>query len=282
MTNHPTIDTALGRAMIRWKLSRPSRIAETRTGLVFRVERSDGTRAALKILKREAEEERRGAALLAWYGGDGAVAVLGADADAVLMEWVDGKRLSEAVTAGHDHEATEAIGYVAQQLHKGRDAAPPDLVPLKEWFAPLFSAQAQPWPHTARDLYGRAKGIALSLFDRAAPDVPLHGDLHHDNILVSPRGWLAIDPKGLSGDPAYELAPAFLNPWGARDLVIDQNRIGHMAGSFAARFGFDRKRILGFAVAHAALSACWDIHDGRAIGHQIAVLPSLLAVYGQS
>lgn len=276
------IDTALGRAMIHWNLSRPSRVAETRDSVVLRVEQKSGRLAALRIFKSDAAAERRSADLLAWYGGEGAVEVLGLERGAVLMEWIDGKRLSEPAMSGHDDQATEAIGYLVQQLHRPREAPPADLVPLKDWFAPLFAAQAQLWPTTARDLYGRAKGIALGLFDRAAADVPLHGDLRHDNILASPRGWLAIDPRGLLGDPIYDLAAAFLNPWQARDMVIDQGRIAHMADSFARRFGHDRKRILGFAVAHAALSVCWDIRDGRPIGHQIAALPSLLAVYAQA
>jgi streptomycin 6-kinase len=33
----------------------------------------------------------------------------------------------------------------------------------------------------------------------------LHGDLHHENILAAEREpWLAIDPKGVVGEPARE------------------------------------------------------------------------------
>ena len=36
--------------------------------------------------------------------------------------------------------------------------------------------------------------------------VVLHGDLHHENILFdASKGWVAIDPKGLTGDPALEI-----------------------------------------------------------------------------
>jgi streptomycin 6-kinase len=31
--------------------------------------------------------------------------------------------------------------------------------------------------------------------------VVLHADLHHFNILSSERGWIAIDPKGVTGFP---------------------------------------------------------------------------------
>src|SRR6266567_6137524 len=39
----------------------------------------------------------------------------------------------------------------------------------------------------------------------SAEPVLVHGDLHHDNVLSSARaGWLAIDPKGVAAEPAYE------------------------------------------------------------------------------
>jgi len=54
---------------------------------------------------------------------------------------------------------------------------------------------------------------------RQQPDVLIHGDLHHRNILSADREpWLAIDPKGLIGDPAYD-AVTFLK---ARTLVLMQ------------------------------------------------------------
>lgn len=283
MTNQPMTDTALGRAMIRWQLSRPTKMAETPTSIVYRVEQKSGQLAALKIYREDEAAGRRGTALLAWYEGQGAAMVIDADKDAALIEWIDGRRLSEPAKAGRDREATEAIGYIVQQLHRSREAAPPeDLVDLREWFAALFDSRADLWPHTARDLYGRAKGIAMALFDFPTERVPLHGDIHHDNIMATARGWVAIDPKGLIGDPAYDVANAFLNPWDARDLVIDQPRISHMADSFSKRLAIPRKRILGFAVAHAALSACWSIGDGQSPRHQVAVLPSLLTVWAQS
>jgi len=36
--------------------------------------------------------------------------------------------------------------------------------------------------------------------------VVLHGDLHHFNILSSGDRWLAIDPKGIIGEPEFEPA----------------------------------------------------------------------------
>ncbi|MBI4048048.1 MAG: hypothetical protein HY371_14655 [Devosia nanyangense] len=78
------------------------------------------------------------------------------------------------------------------------------------------------------------------------------------------------------------MANAFLNPLGAQNMVSDPGRIARLADSFSARLGFNRKRILGFAAAHAALSACWDIEDGNSIAGQLDVLPHLLTAYDKS
>jgi len=41
----------------------------------------------------------------------------------------------------------------------------------------------------------------------------VHGDLHYANVLTGPRGWVAIDPKPLVGDPEFDLLPLLRNRW---------------------------------------------------------------------
>ena len=63
--------------------------------------------------------------------------------------------------------------------------------------------------------------------------VLLHADLHCENVLLSARGWLAIDAKPLVGDPAYGVAQALANdkptpeevPALARRLGLDPDRV---------------------------------------------------------
>ena len=283
MVNQSPLETALSRAMIRWSLTKSTPVAETPRSWIFRVEQNGRNVAALKVLKPNAfEDERRGGALLAWYGGEGAATVFDTHGDTVFMEWLDGVPLGDAVRNGRDEEATIALATVVSQLHKPRPDVPEDLTPLRDRFRSLFDTDVRAWPHTARDLYARACGIAIRLFDKPAAQIPLHGDLHHDNIISSGRGWLAIDPKGLVGDPAYEVANAFINPEGADKLAAEPRRIAALADAFSSRLGFNRKRVLGWAAAHAALSACWDIEDGNPIFGQLAVLPQLLAAYDQA
>ncbi len=281
MNNSPA-ETALSRAMIRWSLSRASLIAETPTSWIYKVEQNGRSPAVLKQIKPgTGDEELRGSALLTWYAGQGAATVFDAHDGILFMEWLDGKTLGDAARAGHDDEAAIAIATVVKDLHRPRDADPPPLIPLRLRYRALFEMKAAHWPGKSRDLLARAVGIAHRLFDRPAPAIPLHGDLHHDNILASPRGWLAIDPKGLVGDPAYEVANVFRNPSGAPRVVVDPFRVARLAELFAARLGYPKKRILAFAATHAALSACWDLEAGNqpAANWSLDILPHLLAAY---
>jgi streptomycin 6-kinase len=279
MNNSPA-ETALNRAMIRWSLSRASLIAETATSWVYKVEQNGRSPAVLKQLKPGiGDEELRGSALLAWYAGQGAATVFDAADGILFMEWLDGKTLGDAARAGHDEEATIAIATLVKQLHEPREADPPPLEPLRLRYRALFEMKPSRWPGKSRDLLARAVGIAHGLFDKPAPSRPLHGDLHHDNILSSPRGWLAIDPKGLIGDPAYEVANVFQNPERGDKLVADSRRVGRLADVFSERLGYSRKRILAYAATHAALSAAWHLEDGNPATWQLDVLPHLLAAY---
>lgn len=280
MMNQSPAETALSRAMIRWSLTKSTPVAETPRSWLFRVEQNGRNFAALKIIKPEAsKEEGRGVRLLQWYEGDGAATVFDTHGDTIFMEWLDGGTLGEPVRGGKDDEGTIAIATVVASLHKPRPDAPEGLEPLRDRFQALFDTDVRAWPRTARDLYARSAGIALKLFDKPSAIVPLHGDLHHDNIMSSDRGWLAIDPKGLLGDPAYEVANIFINPERGIEIASDPRRIAARADILSQRLGYNRKRILGWAAAHAALSACWDLEARKSITVQLACLPNLLSAY---
>lgn len=264
-----------------WKLSDPQLVAETATSWVYKVKQRKTGFAALKLLRAEAgDDERFGGDMLDWYAGAGAAKVFAISHDAVLLEWLDGGALSALVYDGQDETATDIICQIVSQLHSPR-AHPParQLIPLATRFEALFATDKSRWPFAARDLVIRAQIIAKSMLDSVMQEVPLHGDIHHDNILFSQRSWVAIDPKGLIGDPAYEVANSFLNPLGASELCADPERITRMLDQFTNRLGLDRTRILGFAVGRAALAASWTLTANGPIKHELAILPWLISAY---
>ena len=81
-------------------------------------------------------------------------------------------------------------------------------------------------------LVTQAQELAASLLmDSPGPSL-LHGDLHHWNVLQRASGaWVAIDPAGVAGDPASDVARWMHNPPeivtrdDLRDLLVRRLRI---------------------------------------------------------
>jgi streptomycin 6-kinase len=108
-----------------------------------------------------------------------------------------------------------------------------------------------------------AANLADHLVATQSATRPLHGDIHHENIVSSDRQhWKAIDPQGLIGEPAYDVANVFGNPLNSRDLVLNVGRINALATFFADGLQAPPERIVKFAAAHAGVSVCWSMRGG--------------------
>ena len=123
-----------------------------------------------------------------------------------------------------------------------------------------------------------AADIAHELLDAPHTPVALHGDLHHDNVVHGARGWLAIDPKGLLGDAAFDAANWFYNPWGQDALHRQAERIAALAQVLAAPLGCTSAHVLRHAVAYGGLSAAWFAEDGD-VANERRTLTTLQAVH---
>ncbi|HKP26378.1 MAG TPA: aminoglycoside phosphotransferase family protein [Dongiaceae bacterium] len=242
------------RYLKRWSLTRDGLPIVTHSSDLLPV-RQDGRAAMLKIA-REAEE-RRGAGLMTWWDGDGAARVLAHDGDAVLLERATGHRsLTAMVHDGADDEASRILCDVAARLHAPRNRPLPDLIPLSAWFAEL-----EPGAAKHGGILARAAEVARSLLNDQHEIAVLHGDLHHGNVLdFGPRGWLAIDPKRLLGERAFDFANIFRNP----DLEIAKapGRLARQATVIAEAARLDRARLMRWVLAYAGLSAAWVLNDG--------------------
>ncbi|MDQ6434584.1 aminoglycoside phosphotransferase family protein [Mesorhizobium sp. LHD-90] len=254
-----------------WRLSSPILIAETFSSRIWKVFRADGTPAIVKALKPfdDVEDELRGAHLLKWRGGHGAVRLFGFDGSQMLIEYAGERHLSAEIAEFGDNAATEIAAEVMAKLHApSRQPPPAELQPLRERFAALFDRAKADRAADKDSLYVEAAITAERLLSDPKDIRPLHGDLHHDNILLSPRGWLAIDPKGVLGDPGFDAANLFYNPLERDDLCLDENRIAFMAAVFAKTLRQDERRILDHAFAYGCLSAAWHASDDNAIDEE--------------
>jgi len=88
----------------------------------------------------------------------------------------------------------------------------------------------------------------------------LHGDLHHENILFSEhKGWMAIDPKGVAGDPYFDVVSFLVNQL---DSKPDPKSILKLrVDTISEQIGLDRERLLKAAIALGTLYVCWGIED---------------------
>ncbi len=96
------------------------------------------------------------------------------------------------------------------------------------------------------------------------PQVLLHGDLHHDNVLKSgPDSWLCVDPKGVVGEPAFEAGPLLCNPY--RRLAQEPDLPALMAARLSIlseELAIGRERLRDCGILRTLLSAAWAAEDG--------------------
>jgi len=217
----------------------------------------DGAPAMLKIAV--APEEIAGGALMEWWAGDGAARVLAREEGAILLERAVGTRsLAAMARDGGDDAASGILCQVLARLHAPRKAAPPStLVPLDVWFRALR-------PATARlgGVFTEALATADRLLGEPRDIAILHGDLHHANVLDGgDRGWLAIDPKGLVGERGFDHANILCNP--DAETAVAPGRLAAQAWVVATAADLEPRRLLGWVLAYAGLSAAWTLEDGR-------------------
>ncbi|CAN5472119.1 aminoglycoside phosphotransferase family protein [soil metagenome] len=106
------------------------------------------------------------------------------------------------------------------------------------------------------DLPADAARLAKRLFETVPPLKLLHGDLHHFNILKDGNEWIAIDPEGGAGDPAYEPSAFLRNPTGTlRDHPDLAGLTRRRIIRFAEGLGDPLERIWGWALVRTLLSA---------------------------
>jgi streptomycin 6-kinase len=251
----------VGSVLADWALTPTGPVLTGSNAVVLPVVVESGEPAALKVGWPHWEAEQEHLALRLW-DGRGAVRLLRADPRrfALLMERADHRR---DLNARPVREACETVAGLYRLLHR----------PATEQFVRL-STLAADWarrlgqlhdhPSVPRRLVHQAASLAATLASDPQTDgLLLHTDLHFDNVLGATRvPWLAIDPKPLSGDPCFEVAPLLWNRWpevtasnGVRAALLDRLYTVLDAAEL------DEDRVRDWVVVRQMVNVLWELES---------------------
>jgi streptomycin 6-kinase len=235
----------------RWSLRLGEPFRHGNVSLTVPVTRLDGDHAVLKLNFPEAESAHEADALEHWRG-EGAVRLLKVDRErnALLVERADpGTPLWDVAD---DEEAT----LIAASVLRGLWRHPPsDGHPFR-----MLAAEAEAWVAQVRsDWEALGRPFERRLVDAVAEStgelagsqpeaVVCHQDLQGSNVLRAQREpWLAIDPKPIVGEPAFDVASLLRDRrWSITGAVI-RRRVDLLAGELE----LEHERMQGWGLVHA-------------------------------
>ncbi|GAB6986411.1 aminoglycoside phosphotransferase family protein [Nocardioides pyridinolyticus] len=255
-----------------WQLVTDGDATHGRTAVVLPVRTPAGRPAVLKVGWPHWEAEHEPLALQHWQG-DGAVQLLRADPRrfALLLERLHREDLGDL----WDVEACELVADLYGRLHV---PAPPQLRTLSS-LATRWGDELRTLPRDAavpRRMVEQAAAIARAFAaDDGTDGRLLHTDLHYENVLAADREpWLAIDPKPLSGDPHYEVAPLLWNRW--------EEMAGDVRRAVRARFhavvdaaGLDEDRARDWVVLRMVVNVMGEPADAAWVTRCVTIAKSV-------
>jgi streptomycin 6-kinase len=241
----------------RWSLVPAGPARHGYVGMVLPVLRADGSPAGLKVSWQDGVRCWEAEALAAW-AGCGAIRLLDRDdaAGVLLLEWLDPDR----TVAELDGVAAAAV---AGELVRRLDAPAPEGMPALEDAAARWAEELPAaWERLGRPFDRRRLDAAVATCRELGPGQArrlLHGNLRLGHILRAAREpWLAIDPNGMAGDPAYEVAP-LLDQFGSGLASAPDRRAAVHArlAAFIEAAGVDPERARRWGHARLVEGALW-------------------------
>jgi streptomycin 6-kinase len=250
--------------LAEWSLVPDGPVSSGQTAVAVPVRTRTGQPAMLKVGWPHPEAQHEHLALRAW-GGRGAVRLLQADPrrSVLLLERAEADRDLATLPV---LEACEVVAGLYPLLHR---PAIPQLDRLSalagRWAEELAVLRTD--ASVPRRYVDQAAGLARDFASDPATDgALLHTDLHYANVLAASRApWLVIDPKPLSGDPAFEVAPMLWNRW---DEAVSSGSIRNalLDRMFALVDGaeLDEDRVRAWVIVREMVNVMWSLTDPSA------------------
>jgi streptomycin 6-kinase len=234
---------------------------------------SHQTPIVLKLRCNNNELDKEIAALSAYadYGGVKMIAHNRSLGALLLERVVPGGPLSMRFPR-HDRSATHIAAHLLKKLHQ----VP---IPQNHTFSSLRNILPDftQNPPALAPFLSHARTLKEKLLSSPSHPVLLHGDFHHDNILLNANNeWTVIDPEGIIGDSLYDIALFIRNPLAQLINAPDiKNIIHNRMSDFASLLNYSPCAIYDWTYVQTVTSAYWSIEDGLEATNHCAFLTIL-------
>jgi len=260
----------------KWALTSFQLVPSYSANLVFLCESERFGSAVLKLSNLSHDEILTELNTLREYDGRRFCKVFDAD-----ME--NGVILEECVRPGiplRDESSLDKRLSVFCSLYKGLHIAPAksDMYPTyTQWVGRITEYMSK--REDCKPLYAhmkKANDICLSVAAQYSQTMLLHGDLHHDNILLGADGrYVIIDPKGVIGDPVFDIPRFVLNEFEDDKNADLYNKINGIIGTLEKNLHIPNEIIRQCLYVETAMGTCWCVDDGSTLEEHPDLMPTV-------
>ena len=123
-----------------------------------------------------------------------------------------------------------------------------------------------------------AHTIALKLFEKYTDRVLLHGDLHHDNLLLrADGGYVFVDPKGVIGPEIFDLPRFILNELDTEYTESDVEHIHKVINALCERLDYPKEDVRKLFYMETVLANIWNIEDSLPVNERYMQVAEAIA-----
>ncbi|XEC94337.1 aminoglycoside phosphotransferase family protein [Paenibacillus tarimensis] len=247
----------------KWTLSSFQLIPSFSANLVFKCYSEDFGSVVLKIGNSSSGEIYTEFNTLCEYIGRRFVRVFDADIE-------NGIILEEGVRPGtplRDESSLEKRLSVFCSLYNGLHITPAnaEIYPsYTGWVGRITEYMSK--RQDCRELYlhmKKANDICLSVSSLYSQNMLLHGDFHHDNILLNHDGeYIIIDPKGVVGDPVFDIPRFILNEFEDEKTTELYKKINNIICILEKNLHIPNDIIKQCLYVETAMGECWNVESG--------------------
>lgn len=189
---------------IHWNLKHIIPIKNMTFNYVAKAIYKDNQPVILKIIfdKDALENEKLG---LIYFDGHGAIQLLDHNEkyNALLLEQAVPGTTLKSLYPDQAEFVIEAYVDVMKKLHLKSLPNKIQFSHITDWLNAIDNLTTHYLP---AGILVKALSLKNKLLASINKIIVLHGDLHHDNVLKQGNHWVAIDPKGIIGDPEFDAA----------------------------------------------------------------------------